>query len=884
VVLDAGTVDTVSVVGEVVGHFRCMAAEGVAGVPDVNTTHISDTAQTANDVGQDVNDILTDTADMQPKLGTVSNLGGGATLAANNSDMAGATFSSTTDSQEALRDNLATAAALTTVDTEVGNIQGDLDDGTNGLAAIKNAINTVDTVVDDIQQGRSYDGPRGPGVYFDDASGASGTTLGTNGTVDAAVNLIGDAKTLADAMGTRRIYVVNDSTATLTAVNWSDYEFVGIGHADTNVVALESRQVDNCSFYNLKITGVQGGTLRAMYVDCVFGTVTVYCHAIRCGLTDSVSTGVTFSSNDDNVLEGCYSMVPGNAAPVIDASGANLDLSIRHYSGGISFSAIAAGATATIEGVGNVTFQNVAGVNANASVTIRGWMSINDLKTMTNLTYIATQEYMLHTSGTSGYDPSTDSLQAIRDRGDTSWTTGAGGNPPQLMQNTTIATLSTQTSFTLTAGSADDDAYNGCIVVVTDQATSTQKAHGTVSDYTGSTKTITLAADPLAGFVMAAGDTIDIIAPLGSAGSAPTAAAIATEVWDRDATGHQTTGTFGQAIGDPGANTETIYDAVVTDATGINVATDVANVLVDTNELQGDWTNAGRLDAILDTIAADVVNVDGIVPAAAGDSMALTTAAVDAIWDETMTAHVTADSAAVALKDTLADTNELQGDWTDAGRLDAILDTIAGDVVNIDGIVPAAAGDSMALTAAAVDSIWDETKTSHVTADSFAVAIKDIDTNADTTISSRMPTTHIDATGGAVDNVTLVATTTTNTDMVGTDGALLASSVNVAAGIVEANVKQVDDDATAAQNLEASLDTLVTGAVSGGTSDTDTVVTNITGHGNDTFIGRVLIFRTGTLQYEAGTITDYVSATGTFEFAANTWTTGAADTDAVVIV
>lgn len=56
VTIDAQTVNFVA------GTFRLMAAEGVAGVPDVNTTHISDTAQTANDVGTDVNDILVDTA------------------------------------------------------------------------------------------------------------------------------------------------------------------------------------------------------------------------------------------------------------------------------------------------------------------------------------------------------------------------------------------------------------------------------------------------------------------------------------------------------------------------------------------------------------------------------------------------------------------------------------------------------------------------------------------------------------------------------------------------------------------------------------------------------------------------------------------------------
>ena len=108
------------------------------------------------------------------------------------------------------------------------------------------------------------------------------------------------------------------------------------------------------------------------------------------------------------------------------------------------------------------------------------------------------------------FSSATDSLEAIRDRGDAAWTTGSGANPTTL-QNTTIATLASQTSFTLTAGSADNDAYNGCLAVIEDSATATQKAVGVISDYVGSTKTLTLLNDP-AVFTMAVGDTIDIIA------------------------------------------------------------------------------------------------------------------------------------------------------------------------------------------------------------------------------------------------------------------------------------------------------------------------------------------------------------------------------------
>jgi len=113
--------------------------------------------------------------------------------------------------------------------------------------------------------------------------------------------------------------------------------------------------------------------------------------------------------------------------------------------------------------------------------------------------------------GTAVYDRTTDSLQAIRDRGDSAWTTGAGGSDRLLMVDTTIATLASQTSFTLTAGSADNNAYLNCTIVIEDVSTATQKAVGLISAYTGATKTVTLKYDP-AIFTMAATDKVYILA------------------------------------------------------------------------------------------------------------------------------------------------------------------------------------------------------------------------------------------------------------------------------------------------------------------------------------------------------------------------------------
>jgi len=61
---------------------------------------------------------------------------------------------------------------------------------------------------------------------------------------------------------------------------------------------------------------------------------------------------------------------------------------------------------------------------------------------------------------------------------------------------TNLNTLASQTSFTLDEGPAQDDALNGCTCLVHDIADAVQTCYGYVLDYTGSSKTVTLAADP----------------------------------------------------------------------------------------------------------------------------------------------------------------------------------------------------------------------------------------------------------------------------------------------------------------------------------------------------------------------------------------------------
>ena len=253
----------------------------------------------------------------------------------------------------------------------------------------------------------------------------------------------------------------------------------------------------------------------------------------------------------------------------------------------------------------------------------------------------------------SSFVPSTDSLQAIRDRGDADWS--AAGSAPDLLQSTTIATLASQVSFTLTAGSADNDAYNDAVAIVTDSATATQKAVGSVSDYVGATKTITLSADP-AIFTMAIGDTIDLIA---NVAAATDNAAIADAVWDEAQADHVAVGSMGliasetgdikavtDALPDSGALTtiDSVVDAikVKTDflpsitagsaggvfIAGTNAATVITGSLTTafTGNLTGDVQ--GNVDG---TVASVVGNVGGDI---SGDVTGFSTAAKAEIESE----------------------------------------------------------------------------------------------------------------------------------------------------------------------------------------------------------------------------------------------------------
>ena len=238
--------------------------------------------------------------------------------------------------------------------------------------------------------------------------------------------------------------------------------------------------------------------------------------------------------------------------------------------------------------------------------------------------------------------------------------------------------------------------------------------------------------------------------------AADAGAEIADAVWDEDATGHQTGGTFGQAIGDPGADTTTIYQSVVTDAAGANVAADIIAIKAQTAAIETDTAEIGAAGAGLTNInlpnqTMDIVgsitgNLSGSVGSVTGAVGSVTgavgsvTGAVGSVGAGGITAASFAANAITAAKLDPDVTTELQAGLATAAALatvDGIVDDILLDTAeigaagagltainlpdqtmnitgNITGNLSGSVGSVTGLTVGTIaDQVWEEAIADH---------------------------------------------------------------------------------------------------------------------------------------------------------------------------
>lgn len=176
--------------------------------------------------------------------------------------------------------------------------------------------------------------------------------------------------------------------------------------------------------------------------------------------------------------------------------------------------------------------------------------------------------------------------------------------------NTTIATLSSQTSFTLTLGPAEDNALLGCVCAIHSIASAVQVGFAVVSAYTGATKTVTLTAG--VSFTAAAGDNISFFPP----GNARWFAALLAVALPLTPT------TAGRTLV-VDANGLADANMVKVGPTGSGTTQTAGDIMADTNDIQTRLPAAlvsGRMDSSTGAMAANVltataINADAITAA-----------------------------------------------------------------------------------------------------------------------------------------------------------------------------------------------------------------------------------------------------------------------------
>lgn len=189
--------------------------------------------------------------------------------------------------------------------------------------------------------------------------------------------------------------------------------------------------------------------------------------------------------------------------------------------------------------------------------------------------------------------------------------------------NTTIATLSSQTSFTLTAGPAEDDALNGCIAYIHDVASAVQGGFAIVQDYTGSTKTVTLVAGTT--FTAATTDNVCILAP-----------ALNPTVF-----GRTLDLSAGGEAGVDWANVGSQSTTVTLSGTTVKTATDVET---DTADIQARLPAAlvgGRIDSNIGAISSDATAADNAEAFFDGTGYAGTNNVIPTVTTTTTATNVT---------------------------------------------------------------------------------------------------------------------------------------------------------------------------------------------------------------------------------------------------
>jgi hypothetical protein len=771
----------------------------------------------------------------------------------------------------------------------VTDVAGQVQVRVSGTGLTSSSFDTDQVLVSKSSTSRSV-GYAAGAIWVNTGLSNTSTEVFVDGVADNPVSTWAAALTLSASLGLTDFHIINGSTIQLSATS-DNFSLFG----DNWTLDLNGQSIAGAHFQGAIASGTGTGATRPEFDGCELGTCTLVPFvASNSGLNGTI----TFSAAGNYELTDCHSSVAGPTTPVIDtgAAVANVNLTMPDYNQGIEIRNLNNLGTDefSISGKGQIIYAASSSGTVHQrgawKVTNTGGVTITADDNSTNIAAVlvdtgTTLDTKLNDIQGATFSTGTDSLEAIRDRGDAAWTTGAGGSDRLLMVDTTIATLATQVSFTLTAGSADNDAYNNLSIVIEDVSTATQKAVGVVLDYVGSTKTVTL--KEALSFTIAATDKVYILAENSLKST------VANRQLDVTSTG---------AAGIDWGNMEnktTANDLSGTDIQLVDTATTLTNKT-------GFSLSATGLDAIVST-ATGMVEI------------------AKAIWDRLLTGatHNITNSAGKRVRDVI-DSVVLSSDTAQGGTLNTI--TLAAAEPSVDGtydpstvtiVGGVGVGQSRLILQyegstriATVDRNWkvtpDGTAIYTITSNAGrehvneglaqAATATTITLNA---LASSLDDAYIDQTifirSGTGDDQARVVTDYNGTTKVATVASawganpdttsgyvMLPTSLATNIGTPDVNVIQIDGSAEAASDLKASALTIVVAAATATTLTTTTMSTNLTEATDDHYNGRIIIWTSGVLKDQATDITDYTGATKLLTFTATTEAPGNGDSFVVV--
>lgn len=475
---------------------------------------------------------------------------------------------------------------------------------------------------------------------------------------DAAATSPGEAITgLAYNTASLTAYYKINGTGTATAITlatqtatgaWSSGGFVECDA--TNMPGLYRLDVPNAA---IATAGEVAITLQGA-ADLAAHTVTVQLTAVD--FYDSVRAGMTALPNAAADAAG--------GLPISDAGGLDLDTLLGYLTAAV---ATAAELAKVPKSDSTVTWNSTALASINAEVDT----ALSDYDAPTNTEMVAA-----FTEIKGATWATTDTLEAIRDRGDAAWVTGGGGTGGLITSGTAAAiadgtiTLAGSHGVTNTtvlvvldggtnavgksriatySGTGDvfnvDPAWNATVNGVTEttpSGTITYEVYPIPPAGTTNLTPVEVASMTAAGIAKlfntdsgttyasaVAGSAVKEIAD-NAGGSSLTLADIADAVWDEATSGHATAGTTGKALSDILADTNELQaddypTTLATLATAANLAT--VDTVVDAIKVVTDaLPDAGALTSI--ATAANLATVDTVVDAikAKTDSLTFTVA------------------------------------------------------------------------------------------------------------------------------------------------------------------------------------------------------------------------------------------------------------------